>query len=168
MKDVSALMDGELEDGEAFTVIAQLKSRDELRADWAVYHAVGDALRGEASLSANFPEKFRQRLAQEPTVLAPRRHFTEKVRVYALSAAASVAAIAAVGWMTLFQNPLSPPAETIASVAPSTASGIMPAAMNDYLWAHEENSPVGVRPIPDVRALPVAAPTEVAATQAAR
>lgn len=160
MKDVSALMDGELEDGEAQAVIARLKGREDLRAAWATFHTIGDILRDDYLLSADFNEKFSQRLAEEPVVLAPKRRLSERIRVYGLPVAASAAAVAAVGWLTLFQNPFNPVVEPTQSqnIALDSSNMVsrMPAAMNDYLWLHEENSPVMVRSVPYVHMLPTA------------
>jgi sigma-E factor negative regulatory protein RseA len=101
---VSTLMDGELDADEAAREIARLKQDDARRDAWNTYHAIGDALRGEhapAGLSADFSRRLSERLALEPTVVAPHRRAPRTIQTWALSAAASVAAVAAVGWATL-------------------------------------------------------------------
>src|SRR5689334_12095325 len=100
MERISALMDGELDAREADAQIARLKSDTDLRRGWDAFHVVGDALRGEPLLSARFAETFSRRLAQEPTVLAPRRARPgfRRAATYAMSAAASVSAVALVAW----------------------------------------------------------------------
>jgi len=69
---------------------------------------IGDALRGEYPLSRDFSQRVTQRLAQEPTVFAPRRSAVRGITAYALSAAASLSAIALLGWIAFFINPLTP------------------------------------------------------------
>lgn len=113
LQNVSTLMDGELDGDESAREIARLKihTADEPSRDgWDVYHLIGDAIRdgaaGVPAVSSGFSARLSERLAQEPTVLAPRptRIFTRKLQTYALSAAASVAAFAVVGWMA-FSTP---------------------------------------------------------------
>ena len=71
---------------------------------------IGDALRGEYLLFRDFSQRVTHPLGQEPTVLAPRRSAVRGITVYALSAAASLSAIALLGWIAFFNNPLTPPA----------------------------------------------------------
>ena len=72
---------------------------------------IGDALRGEYLLFRDFSQRVTHHLAQEPTVLAPRRSAVKRITVYALSAAASLSAIALLGWIAFFINPLTPQPE---------------------------------------------------------
>ena len=126
MKDqISALLDGELDESEAGRLIARLKSDPELRRAWDDYHRVGDALRGH--LGADLSARVASRLAAEPTVLARGAAPTPVQRAgrWVLSAAASLAAIALVAWMAL---PWRTPAPQIAegqpgvvALAPATA-----------------------------------------------
>jgi sigma-E factor negative regulatory protein RseA len=102
-------MDGELDGDEAAREITQLKGDAPACEIWETYHLIGDAMRDGASgtpiapvLRSGFCARFGERLALEPTVLAPRAtRFTRKVQTYALAAAASAAAFAVVGWMAL-------------------------------------------------------------------
>ena len=115
---LSAFMDEELGGAESEVCLERLGADGELRDSWRVYHLIGDALRGHAAqgLSPSFAE----RLAAEPTVLAPPRaqQAAQRNAWYALSAAASVAAVALVGWMAL---PLFDPPAQIASSQPAPA-----------------------------------------------
>lgn len=150
-EQVSALMDGQLGDAECDGCLRRLKDDDELRDDWAVYHLIGDSLRGTSA--RGMPAAFAERLSAEPTVLAPRaaprRPSARRQAWYALSAAASVAAVAAVGWVAL---PMLQPGTaqiaqtqtgtpTTAQIAP--AAQIVPVAtgMGDYVMAHQRFSP---------------------------
>lgn len=147
MDHISALMDGELEDHNARAAFAGLKARDELREQWLSFHLIGDALRQDAQVArapAEFLVSFHARLVQEPTVLAPRKIANRGVRRVMLSAAASIAAVAMVGWLALSENPLRP-GDQLASRAPviedQTSTPAATNQVNDYLLAHQEFSP---------------------------
>ena len=146
MKDrVSALMDGELDDKSAAEVIAALGHDDEAVRTWRAYQLISDAMReSRRVLSPGFNARLAGRLAAEPTVLAPRALQTDSRRWYALSAAASVAAIGLVGWMAFGPQPQVAPAPApVAQVQPETKPNIvpLPSAANDYLLAHQGFSP---------------------------
>ncbi|MBC7944982.1 MAG: sigma-E factor negative regulatory protein [Burkholderiales bacterium] len=144
MDKISALMDGELEEYNARSALASLKSRADLRDQWMSFHVVGDALRQDAQLSCDFSGKFSELLAKEPTVLAPTRRATATPRRMALSAVASVAAVAMVGWLALSESPLPRP-DNLASAPPARSAPSLEfetdSAVNDYLLAHQEFSP---------------------------
>lgn len=117
MKDqISALLDGELDDAEAGRLIGRLKSEPELRRTWDDYHRVGDALRGH--LAPDLSARVAARLAAEPAVLLRRSGgpSTHPVGRLALSAAASLAAVALVVWMAL---PMRGPFSQTAQVDPA-------------------------------------------------
>jgi sigma-E factor negative regulatory protein RseA len=151
MENISALMDGELDDHEAAREWNRLKSNPELRDSWHAFHIVGDALRGDHLLSAGFNEKLSRRLAEEPTVLAPNRLPAKPTRftTYALSAAASLAAVALVGWMALTPTaPVAPLAKIVPPIpapavvdSPQVATVSSDGRMNEYLLAHQGFSP---------------------------
>jgi hypothetical protein len=80
----------------------------------------------------------------EPTVLAPRRMRTESPRLFTLSAlAASLAAVAFVGWMAFAPQPHVAPAPLAQVKAPADKPQMIPLpnAANDYLLAHQGFSP---------------------------
>ena len=168
VENISALMDGELDGDEAAREIAHLKQNATRRGAGGAYHVIGEAMRGEhagASPSPAFSQRLSERLALEPTVLAPRmRSPKTTLQTYALSAAASVAAVAAVGWVamnmlgpdtapgTLAKAPaakqqvaapvvaIQPPA--VPSAAPGgEALAAAPEHMHEYLLAHQGISP---------------------------
>src|SRR5262245_51144522 len=129
MDKISALMDGELDARHSDQQYARLKEDAEARVCWNTYHLIGDVLRGDAIVSADFNAKLRARFAQEPTVLAPQRpqaRPAKRITTYALSAAASLSAVALVGWMA-FNNPLTPQPDAVSTAALSTpASAVAP------------------------------------------
>lgn len=104
MERVSALMDGELEQGEATRLIPALRQRDELRQAWSTYHLIGDALRGQPCSDCTVAGSVSAQLAAEPTVLAPqpsRMAHRNDVKRWALPSLAAAAAVATVTWMGL-------------------------------------------------------------------
>ena len=135
VENISTLMDGELDGDEAGREIARLKADSLSRETWDTYHLIGDAMRGATGAAAvvasgapGFGLRFSERLAQEPTVLAPHtsvsstpQRFSRKFQTYALSAAASVAAVAVVGWVALSTLKPEAPVLAKASVAPVAA-----------------------------------------------
>jgi sigma-E factor negative regulatory protein RseA len=141
---ISALMDGEVDEKSAAQLIEALARDAEAVRTWRRYHLIGDAMRGGLLLSERFTERLAQRLAAEPTVLAPRRMRTESPRLFTMSAlAASSAAVAFVGWMAFAPPPQVAPAP-LAQVKGAVDKPPMiplPNAANDYLLAHQGFSP---------------------------
>lgn len=149
MDKISALMDGELDEYRARELLARLRQDEDLARGWHTFHLIGDALRGERALSHGFDQRLSARLAGEPTVLAPRRSTVKRMTAYALSAAASLSAVALVGWVAFVNNPLAPQPElakapnspvatpALAQIASVPSDG----KMNEYLLAHQEFSP---------------------------
>lgn len=135
---ISQLMDGELDEENAQRLLASLR-RPEAQHEWHAYHLIGDALRDTSPLSDGFMERFSARLAEEPTVLAPRYLPRHSPRTIALSAAASVAAVSLVVWAVLQTGAVNEPAELIVAKAPPP--GLVSASVNPYLLAHQEHSP---------------------------
>lgn len=151
MEQISALMDNELSTQDSSQALRRLDDVPEARARWETYHLIGDAMRGQAG-GIDVASRVSAALQHEPTVLAPRR--TEKpgkVFTYALSAAASVSAIAVVGWMAFSTGPVVNPQPELTKSVPavpatqsaepqlvSTPSGDQ---MNEYLLAHQGVSP---------------------------
>ena len=74
--ELSSLMDGELDASAVGRACGQWRDDPEARANWHVYHLIGDVLRSDELAShgardAAFLVAVRQRLSQEPVVLAP-------------------------------------------------------------------------------------------------
>lgn len=150
MERLSALMDGELDDREVVHELANIKSDPEREAVWGVYHMIGDTLRGEDVFSSAVAAQVGARLADEPTVLAPRmwkaRRATKRV---ALPIAASLCGAAVVAWLALSNNALIPiedaPGEyAVIADAPSAVADANQSesdGMSEYLMAHQQFSP---------------------------
>lgn len=137
---ISALMDGELFDDEADALFDKLKRDPEGHEQWLQFHLISDVLRQPAHVHADISEALRERLKAEPTVLAPRSRTVQKVRWFALSAAASVMALGIVAWLSAQVAP-----EPVPQIAmqQSVDGNVRPASanMDDYLMAHQEYSP---------------------------
>jgi sigma-E factor negative regulatory protein RseA len=139
---ISVLMDGELFEDEAESLLDHIKKNSDVHKDWEIYHLIGDVLRQPDHIPGNLSTKVRNLLQDEPTVLAPRRQAVrQKMLTFALSAAASLAAVGVVAWMSLQISP-----EAVPQLA-MQQSKLRPVNMqiqpdtNDYLIAHQEFSP---------------------------
>ena len=141
-QDISALMDSELFEDEAESLLGRIKSDAAAPKNWAVYHLIGDVLRQPEYIHCDLSAKIRERLEDEPTVLAPSgRTVKQKMRTVALSAAASLSAIGVVAWMTLQISPEVAPQMAMQQTALRSVSMQTTISPNDYLIAHQEFSP---------------------------
>src|SRR5512139_431965 len=155
---ISTLMDGELYEDEATALLGNLKSNTEAQQDWRAYHLIGDVLRQPDHISRDITPALRERLRAEPVVLAPRIRIRKKIGYIAMSAAASVSALAVVVWMAMQIQSEPAPGLALQQVAPATPGNVQVAAaasgkvaapqgralnkdMDDYLVAHQEVSP---------------------------
>lgn len=140
-QEISALMDGEMFEDQADAFLDKLKRHPEMLQDWEKYHLIGDALRQPDHICKSFGNSFHERLQAEPTVIAPYKRTSQRVRNFALSAVASVMALALVAWLSLQVG--SEPAPQIAATQVQQNNAVKPASTltNDYLMAHQEFSP---------------------------
>ena len=145
-EQVSALMDGELDEREAERAFQLLKNDPAAGDTWRTYHLISDAMRDRRLLSASFTARVAARLGAEPTVLAPANLTARPVQRFALAAAASVAAVGLVGWLAFApQQPAplaqAPARQPLPQPAPTVNIVPLPTAANDYLLAHQGFSP---------------------------
>lgn len=140
---ISALMDGELFEDEADVLLDELKQEPNLQRDWMVYHLIGDVLRQPEYVHRDISARITEELGNEPIIYVPRtRALKQKARVFALSAAASVLAVGVVVWMSAQVEGQPNAAQLAKQNSPvHAASWQIPAKANDYLAAHQENSP---------------------------
>ena len=140
-EQISALMDGELDERAAGEAIQQLRHEGEALDTWRLYHLISDGMRDTRLLSAGFAARLSERLAAEPTVLAPSAlPGRTPARRFAYAAAASVAAVGLVGWLAFAPQP--EVARPIAQAQqPPVTIVPLPSAANDYLLAHQGFSP---------------------------
>jgi sigma-E factor negative regulatory protein RseA len=136
MKDqISALMDDDLAVDTADHLITSVKAGGESAECWATYHLIGDVMRGNPIFKVDFHSRLMQTLEAEPTVLAPRgnaRKFFARTPIM-WSVAASVAAVAFVGWMVLQQQ--------VQNGADATPIEIAQNLPSEYLLAHQASAP---------------------------
>jgi len=136
MDDLSALMDGELVASEVARACSTWRDSGEARASWHAYHLIGDVLRSDDLAAdpghdAEFLAAFRQRLAQEPVILAPaavasvgvtatkKRHLT-----WAAPAAVAAGFMAVAGVLVVTQMSGAPSGEQLeAAAAPRLVGG---------------------------------------------
>jgi sigma-E factor negative regulatory protein RseA len=137
---ISTLMDGELDERAADETIRALRGEGEALEAWRTYHLISDAMRDTRLLSAGFTARVAQRLANEPTVMAPANLRRSPAKRVAFAAAASVAGVGLVGWLAFAPQPRT--AQPVAQVqAPVIKTIPLPSATNDYLLAHQGFSP---------------------------
>lgn len=115
---ISALMDGEQPLSASAATLRTLSAAADKRADWQLYHLIGDALRQEPDLAFDVQADVMSALAGEPTIVAlqavrqtrqtrearwSRRNVLRWQRL-SMAAAATVAAVAVVAWVALAPN----------------------------------------------------------------
>jgi sigma-E factor negative regulatory protein RseA len=127
---ISALMDGELDDDEARIVLGRLKQDAEARDEWQIYHMIGDSLRQTPAGNSGFSARFAEKLAAEPTVLAPSKRPAFRRPLVAWSVAASLVAVSLVAWTAFQLNQPETPKMTDSEAPPHDVSR--------YLVAHQE------------------------------
>jgi sigma-E factor negative regulatory protein RseA len=140
-QNISELMDGESFEDEADHLLDHLRSDSALKRDWSAYHLIGDVLRQPDHIGSDLSAKINARLQNEPTVMAPRsRVGAQKIRVFSLSAAASLMALGLVVWMSGQIAPERTPKIALQQPTFLSASAQRPTGSNDYLLAHQEFS----------------------------
>jgi len=105
-EQISALADGELPDVQIDQALSAMQTAD-AKADWEIYHRIGDALRSDEVADVSFTEGFSARLAarleSEPVFIAPAKIQVEGrqsgVRRWALPGIAAAAAMAGVAFV---------------------------------------------------------------------
>lgn len=141
-QEISVLMDGELFEDEAEGLLDRLEQGSDIHRDWEIYHLIGDVLRQPDHIHCDLSAKVRERMRDEPTVFAPRRHaLKQKIRTFALSAAASLSAVGVVAWMSMQISPEAAPKMAIQQKTGRPVSAQIQPKSNDYLMAHQEFSP---------------------------
>lgn len=152
---ISALMDGELDAGEIGDPLKTLGEDAGAREAWRTYHLISDALQGGGLLATDCLRRVSDRLADEPALIGPLPADVapaQRPRWFMPSAlAASLAAVALVGWMAFApQDKRAPVLQPVAATAPQAVPAArakaparqpLTAATRDYLIAHQAFSP---------------------------
>lgn len=140
-QEISAMMDGELFEDEAESLLDGVKRDAPSHKNWEIYHLIGDVLRQPEHIHCDLSEQVRKRMQDEPAVLAPRvRAVAQKVSAFALSAAASVLAFGVVIWMSLQITPEASPQMAMQQNSIQPVNLQIRSNSNDYLMAHKEFS----------------------------
>jgi|GEM_PF-586029 len=170
---VGALADSALEPAQAQRVLDLLLEDAQLRTAWEEIHLVGDCLRSEEvgamQPCAGFLDRFSERLAMEPTVLAPsagspswRRSRWLRLGLPGISVAAAVIMVAWIALPPLGEQPggaalrraslSNPEAAHPIAVGPTTAAprlaaarAVDPSRLREYLAAHQQFSMTAVQ-----------------------
>lgn len=112
-ENLSALMDGEIDDAQLEAAIAELIASDD-KTNWDIYHQIGDVLRSDdlaQPMSADFTARFAARFESEPVLLVPALHQRPAdagksgLRQSLLRSYAGVAGIAAAAMLALVIAP---------------------------------------------------------------
>lgn len=146
-EQISALMDGELDQGAAGEAIDALRGEGEALETWRAYHLISDGMRDTRLLSAGFTARLEARLGAEPTVLAPGPLSLDRLpgrtpaQRIAFAAAASFAAVGLVGWLAFGPQPQAPQPVAQADAPATPITVPISSAANDYLLAHQGFSP---------------------------
>lgn len=140
-ENISALVDGELDDVESERCISAIRQDRDARDCWETCHLIGDVLRGH--VSPGFADRVRERLSEEPTLLAPRRRAWDTAQVFrlAMSAVASVSAVALVSWLVFTGGaPEQEAARGVVAAQTRPVVSVPEQPVADYLLAHQRFS----------------------------
>ncbi|HZW12760.1 MAG TPA: sigma-E factor negative regulatory protein [Noviherbaspirillum sp.] len=154
-EDISALADGELAGHHVEMAFAALRQK-EGRADWDVYHQIGDVLRSDdmaVTLSPGFAERMAARLDAEPAIVAPamaqpvmpvskdvsRSHQVKRWAMPGMAAAAAMAAVAFIATPQLM----------VAMNGANTEASSLALSAERVIPSHAEQSAVVAASIPE-------------------
>ena len=170
---VSALIDGELDEATADRAIEALLASDDLATFWADAHRAGDWMRSDEVVGVGdggaFMRRFRTQLAAEPVVLAPNALARSSANSRStrfwlrtgLPGASIAAALVAVVWVAApfgrdgtadkvvaaapsVQAQIEPVVAAAVTTAP-VAKSVDPEQLSDYFAAHRDVTPFGYR-----------------------
>ena len=140
--DISALMDGELCDEEADSLLDKIRKNPALHQEWESYHLIGDALRQSDFHCQKVSATFFERLQAEPTILSPRHRHNIKAGIFAASAVASGMVVVLLAWLEMgIDTNTQYRLQRQQAVGVHTPAQYWSVDINDYLMAHHEFSP---------------------------
>jgi len=161
--EVSALMDGALDESATESMLNAFRSQPELRGVWDAYHLIGDSLRRSPAVSPAFTGRILERLEAEPTVLAPKSRRRSPAKRFLVPIAASLMGVGVVAWVAQSLNVPAPTTHMAAArnVNPPASSNVAAAPVQvpqqanlevgslayeapwsrEYLFVHQSYSP---------------------------
>lgn len=144
-ESLSAFMDSELEDHQ--TVLDQLKTDDELRATWARYHVIRDAMQQRHLAAASvISHRVSLAMANEPVLLAPRKlthaHYRKRAAGWAIAASLLLVSTLWFAQSDYFGAEVDSNGFAINTSSPQV-SAEAEQALSDYLVNHNEYSASG-------------------------
>jgi sigma-E factor negative regulatory protein RseA len=137
-ENLSALVDGELDGSGSAAACASWRGSEALRRDWHDWQLIGDVLRSDdlatdPGRDARFLAAFRDRLAQEPVVLAPAAGATPSPAAarrsrWLVPSAMAAGFVLVVGVVTLIQTgaPSAPASVPLAAVPAAPTAAVAP------------------------------------------
>jgi sigma-E factor negative regulatory protein RseA len=148
-QNISTLMDGEMSDEDAEFLLDRIKNDKQAQQEWLAFHLIGDVLRQPDHVTPCFIKNFSERLRTEPTILAPQAKRDSKTRYFAMSAVASIMAMAFLAWVSVQVDggQLDRQPQQLALKLPDSLplnnnlNNLSSDGMDDYLLAHHEYSP---------------------------
>jgi sigma-E factor negative regulatory protein RseA len=148
LESLSTYMDGELPVESRDGLLASVKANQGLRAEWGLYHCIGDVLRSDdmGCHSPSFAQSFAARIEGEPYLFAPEVAKTFAAQQASVrrpwrmpaSIAAGVAAAAIVGAAVVLPQRSGDTVQSAAQSVPVIAASdqAMRPVSNEYLMAH--------------------------------
>lgn len=153
-EQISAWIDGELSDGEAGRIREVVTRQAAMQAQCGTLWLIGDVMRDEPLLSANFTSRVMFALEAEPTVLAPTSMPTLQPQLRVVSPAqrwmpwaAAVAGVAVVAWSALTGSTHQAAMPAMAAVQPLSQQFALQTGAHQadddrpYLMAHQAYGP---------------------------
>ena len=145
-EQLSALMDGELEEAKEPPLLARWSTDGDTARIWNEYHLIGDVLREHHIRHTCIGTRVSRALADEPTVLAPARRPPRPALPRWLAVAATVSAVAVTTWTFQNNSPLPGTAPAFTATAPApVAAPTQVAATTEagpYVQMHRQWSPL--------------------------
>lgn len=151
---LSAMLDGELDDEREIALVLTAWRQDaDARRSWQAYHVIGDVLRSEELAGQGreglFVERLRERLAQEPVVLAPverPRRFSSALRQrlrWRAPIAVGAGFVMVVGALVVTRVPSSDPQGGAASLLAQPAATVSPMLAGGRVGANADLASAG-------------------------